>query len=255
MAALGAIPAEMLARYVVLGELNLDGTIGTVSGALPAAIGANALGKGLICPAESGPEAAWAGAGIDILAPRSLIALANHFRGAQLLSRPTPAIRANPVNLPDLADIKGQESARRALEVAAAGGHNLLMVGPPGSGKSMLAARLPSILPPLEAAELLEVSMVHSIAGQLSGGKLSDRRPFRTPHHSATMAALIGGGFAPSRVRLRSPITAFFFWTSSRNSHPRCWMRCASRWRLANASLRGPIIASAIPRKSSSLRR
>ncbi|MFK3689569.1 YifB family Mg chelatase-like AAA ATPase [Agrobacterium tumefaciens] len=194
MAALGAIPAEALADYLVLGELNLDGTIGVVSGALPAAIGADALGKGLICPAESGPEAAWAGAGIDILAPRSLIALANHFRGTQRLSRPTPAIRPNPVNLPDLADIKGQESARRALEVAAAGGHNLLMVGPPGSGKSMLAARLPSILPPLEAAELLEVSMVHSIAGQLSGGRLSDRRPFRTPHHSATMAALIGGG-------------------------------------------------------------
>ena len=131
---------------------------------------------------------------MDILAPRSLIALANHFRGTQLLSRPKPAIRASPANLPDLADIKGQESAKRALEVAAAGGHNLIMVGPPGSGKSMLASRLPSILPPLAASELLEVSMVHSIAGQLSGGKLSDRRPFRTPHHSATMAALVGGG-------------------------------------------------------------
>lgn len=194
MAALGAIPAEALNRFVVLGELNLDGTIGAVAGALPAAIAANAQDKGLICPADSGPEAAWAGAEIDILAPRSLIALANHFRGTQLLSRPVPAIRANPDNLPDLADIKGQESAKRALEVAAAGGHNLLMVGPPGSGKSMLASRLPSILPPLSASELLEVSMVHSIAGQLSGGKLSDRRPFRTPHHSATMAALVGGG-------------------------------------------------------------
>ena len=125
---------------------------------------------------------------------RSLIALANHFRGTQVLSRPEPSIRALPANLPDLADIKGQESAKRALEVAAAGGHNLLFVGPPGSGKSMLAARLPSILPPLSAPELLEVSMIHSIAGQLSGGKLSDRRPFRTPHHSATMAALVGGG-------------------------------------------------------------
>ncbi|MFA7413098.1 MAG: YifB family Mg chelatase-like AAA ATPase [Rhizobium sp.] len=194
MAALGAIPGDALSDYVVIGELNLDGTIAAIAGALPAAIGANALGKGLICPAESGAEAAWAGAEIDILAPRSLIALANHFRGTQVLTRPEPAIRALPANLPDLADIRGQESAKRALEVAAAGGHNLLMIGPPGSGKSMLAARLPSILPSLSAPELLEVSMIHSIAGQLSSGKLSDRRPFRTPHHSATMAALVGGG-------------------------------------------------------------
>lgn len=194
MAALGAVPGDALTGYVVLGELNLDGTLAPVAGALPAAIAANALGKGLICPADSGAEAAWAGADIDIIAPRSLIALANHFRGTQVISRPQPAIRALPANLPDLVDIKGQETAKRALEVAAAGGHNLLMVGPPGSGKSMLAARLPSILPPLSAAELLEVSMIHSIAGQLSGGKLSDRRPYRTPHHSATMAALVGGG-------------------------------------------------------------
>jgi len=194
MAVLGAIPADALSDYVVIGELNLDGTIAPVAGALPAAISANAMGKGLICPYGSGAEAAWAGAGIDILAPRSLIALANHFRGTQVLSRPEPAIRQNPANLPDLIDIKGQESAKRALEVAAAGGHNLLMIGPPGSGKSMLAQRLPSILPPLSAAELLEVSMIHSIAGQLPGGKLSDRRPFRAPHHSATMAALVGGG-------------------------------------------------------------
>jgi magnesium chelatase family protein len=194
MAALGAIPADALQEFLVIGELNLDGTIAAVSGALPAAIAANAMGKGLICPHDSGPEAAWAGADIDILAPRSLIGLANHFRGTQVLSRPEPAIRQNPANLPDLVDIRGQESAKRALEVAAAGGHNLLMIGPPGSGKSMLAQRLPSILPPLSAAELLEVSMIHSIAGQLSGGKLSDRRPFRAPHHSATMAAMIGGG-------------------------------------------------------------
>ncbi|MGG7518971.1 YifB family Mg chelatase-like AAA ATPase [Allorhizobium undicola] len=194
MAAMEAIPADAVSGYLVIGELNLDGTIAAVAGALPAAMAANAVDKGLICPADSGPEAAWAGEDIDILAPRSLIALANHFRGTQVLSRPQPASRALIGNLPDLADIKGQESAKRALEVAAAGGHNLLMVGPPGSGKSMLAARLPSILPVLQPAELLEVSMVHSIAGQLSGGRLSDRRPFRTPHHSATMAALVGGG-------------------------------------------------------------
>lgn len=194
MAALGAIPADALQDYLIIGELNLDGTIAPVAGALPAAITANAMGKGLICPHECGPEAAWAGAEVDILAPRSLIALANHFRGTQVLSRPEPAIRQLPADMPDLADIRGQESAKRALEVAAAGGHNLLMIGPPGSGKSMLAERLPSILPPLSAAELLEVSMIHSIAGQLAGGKLSDRRPYRAPHHSATMASLIGGG-------------------------------------------------------------
>ncbi len=198
MAALGAVPGDALGAYVVLGELSLDGTIAAVAGALPAAIGANAEGKGLICPHGCGPEAAWAGADIDILAPRSLIAIANHFRGTQVLSRPEASVHAPANDLPDLADIKGQESARRALEVAAAGGHNLLMIGPPGSGKSMLAQRLPSILPRLQPRELLEVSMIASMAGELAGGKLTDRRPFRAPHHSASMAALVGGGL---RVR------------------------------------------------------
>ena len=195
MAALGAIPGDALDAYVVLGELALDGTIAAVAGTLPAAIGANAAGRGLICPLPCGSETAWAGSDIDILAPRSLIALANHFRGTQVLSRPEPMVREAPRDVPDLADIKGQESAKRALEVAAAGGHNMLMVGPPGSGKSMLAQRLPSILPPLGPRELLEVSMIASIAGELPGGRLSDRRPFRAPHHSASMAAMVGGGF------------------------------------------------------------
>ncbi|EEE45634.1 YifB family Mg chelatase-like AAA ATPase [Roseibium alexandrii] len=204
MAAIGAIPAEFLENYVILGELALDGTLAPVAGVLPAAMSANALEKGLICPFECGGEAAWADGEMDILAPRSLIQLANHFKGTQVLSRPAAKLRGDPVGIPDLADVKGQESAKRALEIAAAGGHNLLMVGPPGSGKSMLASRLPSILPPLTPRELLEVSMIASLAGELADGKLSDRRPFRAPHHSASMAALVGGGLRakPGEVSL-----------------------------------------------------
>ena len=194
MATIGAIPADQLGDFVALGELALDGTIAPVAGVLPAAIAANAQARGLICPAASGPEAAWASGEMAILGPRSLIAIANHFRGTQILSRPEAGVAEPGEALPDLADIKGQETAKRALEVAAAGGHNLLMVGPPGAGKSMLASRLPSILPPLTPSELLEVSMVASIAGAISNGKLTRRRPFRAPHHSASMAAMVGGG-------------------------------------------------------------
>ncbi len=204
MAALGAIPADALEGYVVLGELSLDGTITAVAGVLPAAISANSHDKGLICPHSCGGEAAWADQDMDILAPVSLIGLANHFKGTQVLTRPVAAIKKRLPGGPDLADIKGQETAKRALEVAAAGGHNLLLVGPPGSGKSMLAERLPSILPPLLPRELLEVSMIASIAGELSDGKLSSTRPFRAPHHSASMAALVGGGLKarPGEVSL-----------------------------------------------------
>ena len=194
MAAIGAIPHDALSGFTVLGELGLDGSITSVAGVLPAAIGANARDEGLMCPAACGPEAAWASPEIEIVAASSLIQLANHFKGTQVLSRPQPKILEANGALLDLADIKGQESAKRALEVAAAGGHNLLMVGPPGAGKSMLAARLPSILPPLAPAELLEVSMVASVAGKIEGGALTNRRPFRAPHHSASMPALVGGG-------------------------------------------------------------
>src|SRR5579864_7150454 len=161
---------------------------------LMAAIGAIPRGEGLMCPAACGPEAAWASPEIEIIAAASLIQLANHFKGTQVLSRPQPKILEVDGPALDLADIKGQESAKRALEVAAAGGHNLVMVGPPGAGKSMLAARLPSILPPLTPSELLEVSMVASVAGEIEGGALTNRRPFRAPHHSASMPALVGGG-------------------------------------------------------------
>ncbi|AZO79087.1 MULTISPECIES: YifB family Mg chelatase-like AAA ATPase [unclassified Bosea (in: a-proteobacteria)] len=194
MAAIGAIPADALTGYTVLGELALDGSITPVAGVLPAAIAAYGRGQGLICPAASGPEAAWAARDLDILAPRSLIQLANHFKGTQVMARPQPAVARQNGLLPDLREIKGQESAKRVLEIAAAGGHNLLMNGPPGAGKSMLASRLPSILPPLDPRELLEVSMVLSVAGHLADGELTDRRPFRAPHHSASMAALVGGG-------------------------------------------------------------
>jgi magnesium chelatase family protein len=141
---------------------------------------------------------------MEILAPGSLIQLANHLRGTQVLSRPEPKIQTAATSALDLSDIKGQESAKRALEIAAAGGHNLLLIGPPGAGKSMLAARLPSILPPLAPSELLEVSMVASVAGAIEGGALTARRPFRQPHHSASMAAMVGGGLRarPGEVSL-----------------------------------------------------
>ncbi len=194
LVAMGVVPQDAVADHVVLGELGLDGAVQTVPGVLPAAMAAMAMTKGLVCPMVSGGEAAWAG-DLDIIATPSLIAFANHVKGTQVLRRP----EARPVEdhglmVPDLRDIKGQEAAKRALEVAAAGGHNLLMIGPPGAGKSMLAARLPGILPNLDPSEALEVSMVASLAGALPDGRISLRRPYRNPHHSASMAALVGGG-------------------------------------------------------------
>jgi magnesium chelatase family protein len=194
LSALGILPHDFLMRYFVMGELALDGTILGVSGVLPAAIAANGRDMGLICPKASGSEAAWAGDDVDILAPENLIQIINHVKGSQVLTRPKPGIARDPEGLPDLRDIKGQEAGKRALEVAAAGGHHMLMVGPPGAGKSMLAQRLPSILPPMDAREMLDISMIASVAGELAGGQLSQRRPFRAPHHSASMAALVGGG-------------------------------------------------------------
>jgi magnesium chelatase family protein len=143
MSASGAIPADALEGYAVLGELSLDGTITAVAGVLPAAVAANARGRGLICPAACGAEAAWAAADMDILAPRSLIQLVNHFKGTQVLSRPMPRIATQGPALPDMRDIKGQETAKRAIEVAAAGGHNLFSLWhidlPIGAGRSTSA--------------------------------------------------------------------------------------------------------------------
>jgi magnesium chelatase family protein len=190
---MGILAPDALDGWAAMGELSLDGRIVPVAGALPAAMAAGSMGLGLICPEACGPEAAWAG-DTRLLAPRSLIALINHFRGAQVMAAPSPGPLVDSGPVPDLRDVKGQENAKRALEIAAAGGHNLLFVGPPGSGKSMLAQRLPGLLPPLSSRELLDTSMVHSVAGLIARGALTRARPFRAPHHSASMAALTGGG-------------------------------------------------------------
>ena len=178
---------------MAVGELSLDGRIAASPGVLLAALHASGQGLGLICPSNQGSEAAWAGQ-VEVLAAPDLLALLAHLRGTQLLRRPEPGEPEPLAAGPDLKQVKGQEVAKRALETAAAGGHNLLMSGPPGARKSLLASCLPGILPPLEPAEALEVSMVASVAGELEGGRLRRRRPFRAPHHSASMPALVGGG-------------------------------------------------------------
>ena len=196
LTAMEILPRDEMEKYVVLGELSLDAGIRPVAGVLPAAIHAGANDNSLICPQDCGGEAAWAG-DVEILAPANLLQLINHIKGTQVLSRPEPKMQTQApeyLRIPDLSQVKGQETAKRALEVAAAGGHNMLFIGPPGAGKSMLASCLPGILPPLSAREALEVSMIHSLAGILGDGGIVRTRPFRDPHHSASLPALVGGG-------------------------------------------------------------
>ncbi|MFC3100538.1 YifB family Mg chelatase-like AAA ATPase [Altererythrobacter lauratis] len=197
LAAMGVADAEQLTDFLAVGELALDGRIVASPGVLLAAMHAAEQELGLICPAAQGAEARWA-SGVPVLAAPDLVSLLGHLKGTSRLPDPAPGEVEEPGFGPDLKQVKGQETAKRALEIAAAGGHNLLMVGPPGAGKSLLASCLPGILPPLSPAEALEVSMVASVAGTLEGGKISRTRPFRAPHHSASMAALTGGGL---RVR------------------------------------------------------
>ena len=203
LGAMGLVDAEALSQFVVVGELGLDGRVATSPGVLLAALHASSRGLGLICPAAQGSEAAWAGE-IEVLAAPDLLALLNHLKGQSLLRPPEPGVAEARQVGPDMKMVKGQETAKRALEIAAAGGHNLAMVGPPGAGKSLLASCMPGILPELTPAEALEVSMIASVAGSLDGGRLLRTRPFRAPHHSASMPALVGGGLRirPGEVSL-----------------------------------------------------
>jgi magnesium chelatase family protein len=193
LAAIEILPREDVEATVALGELSLDGRLIAVAGALPAAMAAAEHDRALICPAGCGAEAAWVGA-TPVFAPATLAEAIAHFTGRAPIAAATPGEVVQEAALRDLRDVKGQERAKRALEIAAAGRHHLMMVGSPGSGKSMLAARIPGILPPLSPAEALETSMIHSLSGLLSDGGISRTRPFREPHHTASMAAIVGGG-------------------------------------------------------------
>jgi magnesium chelatase family protein len=203
LGAMGVLDSETLGSYLVVGELSLDGRVAASPGVLLAALHAGERDLGLVCPAIQGAEAAWAGT-VEVLAAPDLLTLLNHFKGAALLPPPSAGDIEERRFGPDLVHVKGQETAKRAIEIAAAGGHNLIMSGPPGSGKSLMAACVPGILPDLTAAEALEVSMVASVAGELQHGRLRRSRPFRSPHHSASMAALVGGGLKvrPGEVSL-----------------------------------------------------
>lgn len=193
LAALEVVPAEELAHVVSLGELALDGRLVAVTGALPAALAAGEEQRTLICPPACGAEAAWVGA-VPVVAPEGLRQVVDHLTGRAPVAPAAPGRMRPRKPMPDMADVRGQDRAKRALEIAAAGRHHLLMVGPPGAGKSMLAARLPGLMPELTPAEALETSMIQSLAGLLGDGGISREAPYRDPHHTASMAAIVGGG-------------------------------------------------------------
>lgn len=193
LAALEIVPADDVAGLIALGELSLDGKLIPVAGALPSAMAAAESDRGLMCPKDSGSEAAWVGS-VDVIAPANLGDTIRHLTGQVPLTPAKPGEVEPSGTLRDFADVRGQLKAKRALEIAAAGRHHVLLVGTPGSGKSMLAKRLPSILPELTAKEALETSMIHSLSGLLTNGGISKSRPFCEPHHTASMAAIVGGG-------------------------------------------------------------
>jgi len=193
LAALEIIPTDAIEGTCSLGELSLDGSLLPVIDALPAALSAAEADRTLLCPKASGPEAAWVDAA-RVIGATSLADVVRHYTGQSPLPPAEPGEVIPDASGRDLTDVKGQERAKRALEIAAAGRHHLMMVGTPGSGKSMLAARLPGLLPPLTAQEALETSMIHSLAGLIEEGGINRARPFREPHHTASMAAIVGGG-------------------------------------------------------------
>ncbi len=193
LAALEILPPDAVERTTALGELSLDGSLIGVIGALPAAMTAAEEDRILLCPRASGAEAAWVG-GCQVIAAGSLMDVVRHYTGQAPIQPAEPGEVIHESGARCLRDVKGQERAKRALEIAAAGRHHLLMMGSPGSGKSMLAARIPGILPALTPMEALETSMIHSLAGLLDEGGISRMRPFREPHHTASMAAIVGGG-------------------------------------------------------------
>ncbi|HEX6587516.1 MAG TPA: YifB family Mg chelatase-like AAA ATPase [Longimicrobiales bacterium] len=200
LVASGALPAASCADACFVGELGLDGALRPVRGALSIALRARDAGlTRMVVPVANGPEAAVA-AGLDVRAAHRLTDVVAHLRGTRELPR-VPVMTLGEAcdnGGPDLADVRGQETARRALEIAAAGGHNVLMVGPPGAGKSMLARRMPGILPPLALEEAVEVTRIHSVAGLLAPEQaLVAERPFRAPHHGISDAGLVGGGGLP----------------------------------------------------------
>ena len=193
LAAIDILPREAVERVVSLGELSLDGSLLPVVGALPTALHAAETHRTLLCPRGCGPEAAWVGAA-EVLAPETLGQAIAHFNGQRPISPAEPGEIEARRETPDLIDVRGQERAKRALEIAAAGRHHLIYVGPPGAGKSMLARRLPGLLPPLSPREALDTSMIHSLAGLIDEGGLTRERPFQEPHHTASMPAIVGGG-------------------------------------------------------------